>query len=56
MKNEIIGIIMDRLFDVDEKIEEYLILGKDEILIDYLRGEKHAYTQLLRDVKKLEDI
>jgi hypothetical protein len=55
MKNEIAAIITGRLLDVEEKIEEYLILGKDETLIEYLNGQKYAYVQLLRDVKNLEE-
>lgn len=52
--NVCIGIVMDHLAECDDKLEEALILQKEETIIEFYRGQKAALTKVLRDINKVK--
>lgn len=47
-----LDIILGHLQECDEKLEEALILQKEETIVEFYRGQKAALTKVMRDINK----
>jgi len=52
--NICLDIIMQHLLECDERLEEALILEKEDTIVEFYRGQKSALTKVLRDLNKVK--
>lgn len=49
-----LDIIMQHMLECDERLEEALILEKEDTIVEFYRGQKSALTKVLRDLNKVK--
>ena len=52
--NVCLDIIMQHMLECDERLEEALILEKEDTIVEFYRGQKSALTKVLRDLNKVK--